>query len=693
MAARRLSFWLAGMVAVCLALLAAPLDVTQRIWVLTAIAVGVAVSAVVPFHERFAPRIAGLAVLVAALVPPSGVGSNVALVALAVLGAASADRAGMARVVPAVGLPLATLTLRSGAQLDPVLLAGWIVAVVATVLLGTIAWPVAAGRPLGGADRATKPVVFERRLSLFAVLVLAAVVPLSLTIADAIDRATPPFVSAVRAGDALGPRFRAHPGLTGGLDAGTPVELGDEIVLRVKAAEPHYWRGATYADWDGRRWTSGQTPSTLSWSGDGVRLPTPPEATQLPGVELPAPVSVTQRFTAERAGLDVVPGAWRIDTLYAPIDSAEVGDDGSVQLIDSTLGAGATWTVTSRVVPATEADLRLADPLRLNPDAPIRAEFGREDDVSAEVAELTRELAAEAPTTYDKVRAIEAWMNANLTYTRDIGPLPAGVDAVDHLLFESKRGYCEQIGSALVVMLRSQGIPARLVVGYVPSEYESSSGEWLSRASDAHAWAEVYFPGIGWRGFDPTAGVPTAIDDQQAASLSASGPFQRAVASIPLTAVAVFVVLLAVPALVVRARLGATMLAGVKTLLVGGGANEPLAELHRRFQACGDRLGLGWPATMTLRDRARSMVAAGIDPAAVKLAARALEQATFGAGTGNADSGGADRARSAIEELERAVTPTVSGAPGPTGRRTAPTPSRLRRARAPRQTPSRSPVP
>ncbi len=89
---------------------------------------------------------------------------------------------------------------------------------------------------------------------------------------------------------------------------------------------------------------------------------------------------------------------------------------------------------------------------------------------------------------------------------------PDGADAVDDFLFESKLGFCEQIASTLVIMLRSQGVPARLATGYVPGERDRVAGVWKVRASDAHAWVEVWFPVTGWEAFDPTADVPLAGD-------------------------------------------------------------------------------------------------------------------------------------------------------------------------------------
>ena len=114
------------------------------------------------------------------------------------------------------------------------------------------------------------------------------------------------------------------------------------------------------------------------------------------------------------------------------------------------------------------------------------------------------------PHTYDKVEAIEGWMSTHVQYTTDIPPLAPGADAVTSFLFGTRRGYCEQISTATVVMLRSLGIPARETVGYVPGSYNPITDLYDVQAKDAHAWVQVWFPGYGWQNFDPTADVPLA---------------------------------------------------------------------------------------------------------------------------------------------------------------------------------------
>jgi hypothetical protein len=117
-----------------------------------------------------------------------------------------------------------------------------------------------------------------------------------------------------------------------------------------------------------------------------------------------------------------------------------------------------------------------------------------------------------AATTYDKVTALQDWMAANLQYSLNVPLLQKGADAVDQFLFVDRRGFCEQIATSLVVMLRSLGVPARVVAGYAPGQRNPFTGLYEVRASDAHLWTEVWFPGVGWESFDPTAVVPLAGD-------------------------------------------------------------------------------------------------------------------------------------------------------------------------------------
>jgi transglutaminase-like putative cysteine protease len=137
--------------------------------------------------------------------------------------------------------------------------------------------------------------------------------------------------------------------------------------------------------------------------------------------------------------------------------------------------------------------------------------FAQTPRTTNRVRALALQITASAPTNYDKIRAIESWLGAHVRYSLDAPLAPANADdVVDDFLFRSRVGWCEQVASSLVVMARSVGIPVRLASGFVSGTRDALTGQFVVRERDAHAWAEVYFPGIGWQPFDPTASVPLA---------------------------------------------------------------------------------------------------------------------------------------------------------------------------------------
>jgi hypothetical protein len=107
---------------------------------------------------------------------------------------------------------------------------------------------------------------------------------------------------------------------------------------------------------------------------------------------------------------------------------------------------------------------------------------------------------------FDQVTALNQHLSTQYPYNFFPPPHPEGADVVDTFLFRDKEGVCEQYVTALVVMARTLGIPARLVTGYGSGVYNQLTGYYEVRASDAHSWAEVYFPSYGWVPFDPTPG-------------------------------------------------------------------------------------------------------------------------------------------------------------------------------------------
>jgi transglutaminase-like putative cysteine protease len=131
------------------------------------------------------------------------------------------------------------------------------------------------------------------------------------------------------------------------------------------------------------------------------------------------------------------------------------------------------------------------------------------ETVPDRVRRLGVRLTAGASSRTAATVAIERFLAGRATYRLDSPVPPAGVDAVDHFLFTARTGFCEQFASAEVVMLRAAGIPARLATGF-SGGVAADDGLRTLRGEDAHAWVEVWHPGVGWVSSDPTAGATLA---------------------------------------------------------------------------------------------------------------------------------------------------------------------------------------
>ncbi len=117
--------------------------------------------------------------------------------------------------------------------------------------------------------------------------------------------------------------------------------------------------------------------------------------------------------------------------------------------------------------------------------------------------QLARDITARAPTAYDKAEAIEDYLQKQYGYTLQLPSSPQR-DPVAYFLFERKAGHCEYFASSMALMLRTLGIPARVVNGFRGGEFNSVTGSYIVRGRDAHSWVEAYFPRYGWITFDPT---------------------------------------------------------------------------------------------------------------------------------------------------------------------------------------------
>jgi len=161
------------------------------------------------------------------------------------------------------------------------------------------------------------------------------------------------------------------------------------------------------------------------------------------------------------------------------------------------------YTSLSRVIPQGRDGPRRA-PARAR--RPRRAYLSLPRGLPARVRRLARDIAPreQYPSELGVARRIESYLFHNYRYTLNPPPAPPNRDPVDFFLFESQEGYCEHYASAMVLLLRCRGIPARLVAGFKGGTYNEIGGYFVIRQSDAHAWVEAYLRPYGWVTFDPT---------------------------------------------------------------------------------------------------------------------------------------------------------------------------------------------
>lgn len=130
------------------------------------------------------------------------------------------------------------------------------------------------------------------------------------------------------------------------------------------------------------------------------------------------------------------------------------------------------------------------------------------DSVTPETIALAEQITSQYDTNFDKAIAVRNYLRETITYNDQIDAAPADIDPVHYVLFVNQEGYCNYYASAMALMLRSQGIPTRVVSGYAQGQFQQDDNFYRVRQSNAHTWVEVYFAEYGWIQFEPTAAIP-----------------------------------------------------------------------------------------------------------------------------------------------------------------------------------------
>jgi transglutaminase-like putative cysteine protease len=261
----------------------------------------------------------------------------------------------------------------------------------------------------------------------------------------------------------------------------------------------YYWRWLSYDVYNGKSWSTSPVTNTsysadenlFQFSGEGYRIV---HQNITKASETDDHLYWTGTLIRGNQPFDAT---WRVQP---PQQDALLHMDMLGSLIESQ-----QYSVDSLVPQLSEAQLRSAS--QEYPPQILENYLALPDTISQRVRDLAASLTAQPQNSYDKAKAIEAYLRT-FPYTLEVPTFPADKEIADYFLFELQKGYCDYYASSMVILARAAGLPARLVIGYSSGEYDPATAQYIVRDANAHSWAEVYFPGFGWVEFEPTASQP-----------------------------------------------------------------------------------------------------------------------------------------------------------------------------------------
>lgn len=288
------------------------------------------------------------------------------------------------------------------------------------------------------------------------------------------------------------------------LALGRGFPLSDLVMFEVEAPDlpfeekppRYYWRGRVYDLFQNGKWyTSGTVREEYS-----------------PAVTNPFQVDMREKMPARFV---INTGQTNFSLLFSPAQPiwisrpgvtfaapAEVGKDIFAWYAYPALRGGETYQLDAILSNPNRQQLQEAG--TAYPEWVEQKYLQLPKDFSPRIQELAKEITAGAQTPYEKATLITRYLRENIVYSQTIPEPPRNKDSLEWVLFDFKQGYCVYYASADILMLRSVGVPARMAVGFAQGEREGNT--YVVRRLNSHAWPEVYFPGIGWVEFEPTAG-------------------------------------------------------------------------------------------------------------------------------------------------------------------------------------------
>jgi transglutaminase-like putative cysteine protease len=273
---------------------------------------------------------------------------------------------------------------------------------------------------------------------------------------------------------------------------GQAPNLGDRVIMTVEAPSGQFWRAVTYDFYTGAGWRT-----TESDKADKIVLPTTDRDTFQARFDIVVPHS-NILFAANEP--------LKADVPYQFFTGADKTYSTSLHALNRSQAAS-KYTVTSLVSVADKQTLRKVVPTYSDY---IKAKYLQlPSTLPQRVRTLAHQIMDNLPNPYDRAEALETYLRSPpFSYSPQVKATPPGKDPVDYFIFDLKQDFCEYFASAMVVMLREVGIPARLVEGFTTGSYDNATNAFVVKEQDAHAWVEAYFPQHGWIEFEPTPSQP-----------------------------------------------------------------------------------------------------------------------------------------------------------------------------------------
>jgi hypothetical protein len=273
------------------------------------------------------------------------------------------------------------------------------------------------------------------------------------------------------------------------------------------------WRGVALTHFDGKLWSNPPEQAMEIASGNGGRFDLwrrqghGETAFDPSGGQSFRPLRY--RVVMEPVGTNVLFLAPVAASLQARIRDLGIDSNGSIFNLDH--GRMTESYEATSLVPQLAPKLLRSHSGEYPPE--IAAAYTQlPEHLDPRISELARHITENVSTDYDKAMAVQEYLRANYGYSLQMAVTPPA-DPLAYFLFERKQGHCEYFASAMAVLLRTQGIPSRIVNGFRAGEYNDLTGKYIIRGRDAHSWVEAYLPAYGWFSFDPTPPDAQASND------------------------------------------------------------------------------------------------------------------------------------------------------------------------------------